>query len=335
MKRLLPILIIALLLGTVLLASPCKSQQSKPTTLMFGHMDSPTTGIVGVLTEMAQEVDKLTRGTLKLELHQHAELGFKGPEMLRIFSSGTLAAGEMLGSYVMGEERLFGMANLPFLMTPKDIVPAINVLRPFIEKKLDEHNMKLLLCAMYPNMLWNKFEVNSKEDVKRLRIRGHQPDVVAVARLGGTAVTMPATEVYQALATGMLTGAPWGIDGAVGFGFHEQTKFLYRSPIFGAVPTYFVINKNALNALSKDIQKVLFDTAKKYEPKVIDIVLYSTPKTIEKVKAAGVTIYDSMKPELVDWMRETGGRPSWNQWAVDYPQTKSALDALLAVIGRQ
>lgn len=328
MKRL-----VFLLVVLILICLPQLSQPAQTVTWMFLTIDPSTGAQVRVLKQMGDAVFQRSKGGLKFEFHQWAEFGYKGPEMLGIYSKGIEKIGELMGGYLVGEDSLLALTALPFLATKKDVVPMINAVRPYVEADLDKRGIKPLIFNLYPNILWNKFAVESKEDFTKLKLRVHAAVIPALVKLGATGVTLPAAEIYQALATGILTGVPFGYDSAIAFGLHEQTNFLYKSPLFNTASIYFVVNKKAFNSLPKDVQKILVDTAKEYEPKCIDVVLNGTPEIMEKIRARKIEVKETMDPGMIEWMRTVGGKPVWQQWIVEHPETKEALEAVLKVVG--
>jgi TRAP-type C4-dicarboxylate transport system substrate-binding protein len=281
---------------------------------------------------MSDAVFERTGGQLKFELHQWVELGYTGPEMLGIYEAGIQKIGELGGSYLIGEMPLIALPGLPFLSTTEDIPLVLDTMRPYVQDALDKYNIMVLADWEYPNNLWSQFEVNTRDDVKKLKIRSHPPAIAMLTNLGGSAITMPAAEIYQALATGIVNGVGFSVTGGINFGFAEVTDHLYLSPPLNSALAFMVVNKDALNSLPPDVQQVLIDTAKEFHPIVIDRVRYPTAEQLAEL-GKQVTIHDELDPQLVEWMVSQGALPYWDEWAVKFPETKDALNALLVALG--
>lgn len=102
---------------------------------------------------------------------------------------------------------------------------------------------------------WFKREIASLDDIGGLTIRMPGLGGEVMRRLGGTPVSLPPGEIYQALQTGVIDAAeflgPWS-DRAMGFqkitknyytpGFHEPNgtgEALFHQPAFDALPSDF------------------------------------------------------------------------------------------------
>ncbi len=106
---------------------------------------------------------------------------------------------------------------------------------------------------------WFNREINSVEDLKglKMRIPGLAGEVFAAA--GGTAVTIPGGELYTSMQTGVIDALEWvGPYNDQAFGFQEVAKYYYypgwHEP--GSI-LEFVVNKDSLEALPKDLQAIV------------------------------------------------------------------------------
>ena len=288
-----------------------------------------------LIAEWADTVKQRTNGQLTWELHQWKELGFKGPEMLGLYGSGVTKIGEMGGSYLLGEEPILAMASLPFLGTIEQMDEKMDALRPYLTKAMADHNVQPLWLSEYANVVFSKIEINTLDDLDNLKMRTHPPVIKALDKAGhGTGITLPWGDIYQGLATGIINGvASSGVSG-LSMSFHEQTDHLYLSPIVNGAPTFGVINKDALNSLPADVQKVLLDTAKEYEPKILDAMRLLTAEQKTKLQT-GVTIHDSMPQDIINTLMTQGAKPVWEEWIVENPDNKPAMDAMMSALGVQ
>jgi len=106
---------------------------------------------------------------------------------------------------------------------------------------------------------WFNKEINSVEDLKglKMRIPGLAGEVFTEA--GGTAVTIPGGELYTSMQTGVIDALEWvGPYNDQAFGFQEVAKYYYypgwHEP--GSI-LEFVVNKDSLEALPKDLQAIV------------------------------------------------------------------------------
>src|SRR5215468_9527974 len=66
--------------------------------------------------QFAAEVDKASRGKLKITVHSNASL-FKAPEIKRAVQGGQAQLGEILISGYSNEDPVYGVDSVPFLAT--------------------------------------------------------------------------------------------------------------------------------------------------------------------------------------------------------------------------
>ena len=106
---------------------------------------------------------------------------------------------------------------------------------------------------------WFNKEINSIADLRglKMRIPGLAGEVFAAA--GGTAVTIPGGELYTSMQTGVIDAVEWvGPYNDKSLGFHQVAKYYYypgwHEP--GSI-LEFVVNKDSLEALPKDLQAIV------------------------------------------------------------------------------
>ncbi len=119
---------------------------------------------------------------------------------------------------------------------------------------------------------WFNKEINSVEDLKglKMRIPGLAGEVFAAA--GGTAVTIPGGELYTSMQTGVIDALEWvGPYNDQAFGFQEVAKYYYypgwHEP--GSI-LEFVVNKDSLEALPKDLQAIVRVAARAASQDMLD-----------------------------------------------------------------
>ncbi len=170
------------------------------------------------LTQFAADVDKLSKGKLKITVHAGASL-FKAPEIKRAVQGGQAQIGEVLMVNFQNEWAVWGADGIPFLATSYDQAAKLwKVQRPMIEKKLAEQGMMALYAVPWPPQgIYSKKPLNSAADLKGMKWRAYSPATSRIAQLvGAQPVTIQAAEVSQAFATGvaesMMSSGSTGAD---------------------------------------------------------------------------------------------------------------------------
>jgi len=106
---------------------------------------------------------------------------------------------------------------------------------------------------------WFNKEILSLEDLQGLKMRIPGLGGEVLARVGGVPVTMPGSEVFTSLQTGVIDATEWvGPYNDLAFGLHTAAKYYYypgwQEP--GAT-IESIVNTRAWNALPQDLQAIL------------------------------------------------------------------------------
>ncbi|MGV3494752.1 MAG: TRAP transporter substrate-binding protein DctP, partial [Ramlibacter sp.] len=155
------------------------------------------------LEQFAADVDKLSGGKLKIQVHANASL-FKAPEIKRAVQGGQAQIGEILLVNFQNEWQVFGADGIPFLADSYDSAAKLwRAQKPMIEKKLGEQGMMVLYAVAWPPQgIYTKRTLNSAADMKGLKWRAYSPATARIAELvGAQPVTVQAAELSQAMAT--------------------------------------------------------------------------------------------------------------------------------------
>jgi TRAP-type transport system periplasmic protein len=216
--------------------------------------------------QFADDVEKATKGKLKITLHPGASL-YKMPEIKRAIQSGQVQSGEFILSAYSNENPIFGVDSIPFLATSYDGAQRLYVTaKPATEKLLDSQGMKLLFSVPWPGQsLYSVKPITKMADFAGTKQRAYNPATTKIAQMvKAQPVTIQLAELGQALATGavdnFLTSSASGIDSKL----YEQTKFFYV--VNAWLPrNATVVNKKAFEALDKATQQAVIDAGKAAE----------------------------------------------------------------------
>jgi len=106
---------------------------------------------------------------------------------------------------------------------------------------------------------WFNREINSIEDLKGLRMRIPGIGGEALARAGGTPVTLPAAELFTSLQTGVIDASEWvGPYNDQALGLHDTARYYYYPGWHEPGPTLeCIVNKAALASLPEDLRTIV------------------------------------------------------------------------------
>ncbi|MFN3937708.1 MAG: TRAP transporter substrate-binding protein DctP [Gemmobacter sp.] len=183
-------------------------------------------------------------------------------EQLQPVSAGLFDMLFTHGAYHLGETAMaFGMDAV--VDDPK--VRRESGIYDLIDEHYAKKNMKLLgafsAASGYHIMLREPLAGNGLQGL-RIRASGTYHDLVTT--LGGSVVTLPASEIYSALERGVVDGAAWPVFGAMDYRWYEVADYMTR-PTFGINNHTLFINLDRWNALSPEHQAVLVRAAEEIE----------------------------------------------------------------------
>lgn len=257
------------------------------------------------LAMLAEKASANSGGELKINLEVGGSLGYKGPELLRAVKDGSLQIAEMVSTGVAGDEPQFGVRSLPFIIDTWEQAKLFDkVTRPFYDAAAAKWNQKVLYIAPWPFAgLWANKEVKSISDMVGMKTRTYDRNgALVVSAAGGNALSIPFSEVYSSLATGLIdsviTSATTVTDGK----FWEVLK--YYQPIRITITTSMVtINKDAYDALPEKERLALDKASAEVEEKMWDLVVKSETKNEEVCQEKGV-VFVPVSPEFKKQLKE-------------------------------
>ena len=305
-------------LGVLALAAAAQSPAWAQTKWDLPSGYGTNTFQVQNLQWFAEEVDKATKGKLKITLHPNASL-FKANEIKRAVQTGQTQAGEFILSGASNENALFGVDSVPFLATSyADAKKLDEISRPYLEKLLASQGMKLLYTVAWPPQgLYSIKPVAAMSDLKATKMRAYNPATTRIAEyVGAQPVTIQLAELPQGLATGtvqnFLTSSASGVDSKL----YEHVKYFYD--VNAWLPrNAVVVNQKAFDALDKATQDAVLKVAHEAGPRGWKISEQKDAEYLKELAAKGMTVdttSDGLKKELkliggrmsTEWMKAAG-----------------------------
>ena len=258
------------------------------------------------LAQFAADVDKASAGKLKITVHANASL-FKAPEIKRAVQGGQAQAGEILLVNFQNEAALFGADGLPFLADSYDTAMKLyQAQKPLLQKKLDEQGMALLYAVAWPPQgIYAKKQLNSAADLKGVKWRAYSPATARIAELvGAQPVTIQASELSQALATGVvdsyMSSGSTGVDSKT----YEHVKFFFDTQAW-LPKNAVIVNKAAFAALDEATKQAVLKAAADAELRGWAASKRVNTASLDTLKANGMSIV-TPTPALKSDMKKVG-----------------------------
>lgn len=222
---------------------------------------------VGTAPErLAQMVDKMSRGRLKIKVYGAGEL-VPAFGVFDAVSSGTAEMGHGAAYYWRGKIPIAAIfSTVPFGLTADEMNAWLyhgggmelwrELYAPFGLIPMASGNTGVQMAG------WFNKEINSIADIKGLKMRIPGLGGEVFQRAGGVAVALPGGEIFTALQTGTIDATEWvGPYNDRAFGLHTVAKYYYYPGWHEPGATLeAIVNKKAFEALPEDL-RVILETA--------------------------------------------------------------------------
>ena len=190
-------------------------------------------------------------------------------------------------------------------------------------------NMMLLGTWLYdPFYLYVKKPAKGIDELKGLKMRTAAKYDKMMLKLGMIPVTVQFGETYTALQRGVVDGFGWPTIGPRENGWLEYCKNVIDIPFYARQNTFFLMNLDAWNKLSKPVQDKLIDITVRYEP---DMMAYfekeidKEKKEMEKLGVKRLTFSPADTKKYVD----TANDAFWEDLEKKVPDEVKVLKKLM------
>lgn len=153
-----------------------------------------------------------------------------------------------------------------------------------------------------------------------------------LAGAGASIASMPSSEIYSALQTGVLDGANTSSSSLISYRIYEQVKCLTAPGDHALWFMYepILMSKASFEKLSPAVQKVILDASKKAEQFAYEEAKKVDDKLVDVYKKAGVEVVFMNEGQFDAW-KKIADRTSYKNFIETVPNGKELLDLALSV----
>jgi len=283
-------------------------------------------------------VDEVTKAdkNLKFRIYPGSSLGIKPVAQLDALQNGTLEMAVFPMSYAVGKASEFSAVILPGTVPTLEHAMKLKG-TPFydkLQKLADDNNIRIITWWWTPGGFATKDrEIMGPKTVDGLKMRAADPTFESMLKTAGASVlSMPSTEIYPGLQSGVLNGTLTSAETFVSMRLYEQTKF---ATIPGQYTLWMllqplVMSKQHWDKLTPAQKKIFEAAAEKSDQYFLKLQQESVSDMKQAYLKAGGKVHEMTKAEYDQWLalaRET----AWKEFASKSPRSKELLDALLQV----
>lgn len=255
---------------------------------------------------IAREVEKANVG-LKVQVFAGASL-YKPNEQWGALTKGQLDISAFPLDYASGRHPQFSATLMPGLVGNFDRAKRLNA-SPFMAdiKALIESAGAVVIADAWLSggFASKKHCIRGPDTIKGQVMRAAGPAFEQMlAAAGASIASMPSSEIYSAMQTGVLDATNTSAESFVSYRLFEQVKCL-TAP--GANALWFMyqpvlVSKQLLERLNPAQRQALLDAGKKAEAYFDEEIRKGDKKLVETFRAAGVEVTEMSKEDFDAWL---------------------------------
>lgn len=293
--------------------------KADPIILKVAHHEPATSPFNKAWEQFAADLEAKTNGACKLELYPGEQLG-KGADMVSMVANGITDIGWVVGAFFPGQFPVTEVLNLPLLGIPSSQVGAKSLwdmyqATPQMQEEWSKGMHLITFSASGYQFLNTKTkQITVPADVKGMKIRvaGSNPSKI-IEILGGSPVSMPPPDMYEALDKGVIDGYSLDWMGMRSFNLQDVTKYAMNMP-FVSVPHGIVMNQKKWDSLPDEVKAVFDELGGAAGTQLFGAAFDSSDTPISEAftQLEGRTITEVTDEQKVQW--QDAAQPVWEGW---------------------
>jgi TRAP-type C4-dicarboxylate transport system substrate-binding protein len=316
-KRSVIALFVLLTVSLFFLTSIPAQAQEKAMKLRLSVQWPPQHPITKMIDQWGKDVEKATAGRITVTVFASNTLS---PPM-QVYDNtvkGVVDIGTSLLAYSPGRLPLSEVLQQPLGYTSGYQATKLGnaYYKKFKPKEFDDVKVMFLHGAA-PGFIFTKTQAKSIADLKGLRIKANAENADIIKNLGGSPVTMPVTETYDALSRGVVDGALFPLEALQGFKIAEVVKTVIEAyPMSYMTSMWVAMNKDKWNAISSADQQAIEKINEEYIEKMGKLWVALDDNAMKFAKGKGVAFVkvskedealtaQRMAPILADYVKMT------------------------------
>lgn len=328
--------LIAALLGatgiSICLAGTAQAETILKASHQFpGGKGDPRDEMVQII---AREVEK-ANVDLKIQIYPGSSL-YKPNEQWGALTTGALDMSSFPLDYASGRHPQFSATLMPGLVGNFDRAERLND-SPFMEsiKKVVEDAGVVVIADAWLSGAFASKEgcITAPETVKGQVIRAAGPAFEQMlAAAGASIASMPSSEIYSAMQTGVLDATNTSSASFVSYRLYEQVKCL-TAPGENALWFMYepvLMSKKVYESLTPEQQKAIMDAGKVSEEYFSAEIRKGDDKMVETFKKANVEVVEMSKEDFDAWLA-VAKESSYKKFAEDVPGGDKLIEQALSV----
>ncbi len=267
------------------------------------------------MTAFAAHVATLTDRKVVIQPSFDAAKGIRSADMLSAIAEGRVQAGDAFAGALQGEDAIFALPTLPFLVTTiVDARQLADLARPIIATALQRRGQRLLYLTPWPpSGIWSKMPLRTPADLAGLSIRTYDRISREVfTSAGAKASSISFTELMPKLTDGSINAVLSSGDGEISRTLSEYlpyfTEITYAQPLSVAS-----VNQAAFDRLTPELREAVDAAGRLTEAESWIALASRLTQNHQRMRERGVTIVSDPAPALIAALRQgaVAAREEW------------------------
>ena len=305
MKRSFGVLLaVVFCLAVVFAASGADVARAEGVTLKYSTFFPPVHPITKAAVAWGKEIRKRTNGEVKVNVFPGATLT-RPTETFDGITKGVTDVGFTFFSYTRGRFPLTEVLDLPLGYKSSQQATALANAFAAKFKPAEYDDVKICyLIGVPPHRLFTNKEVKKLEDMAGLKIRTTGTTAKIISALGGTSVSMPMADAYDALSKGIAEGIVGPFEPMLGFKLIDVVKYAVIYERAQVNVAYVAMNKGVWEKLSPAAKKAIDEINQEWQVKQSKVWDDMDNKAKEAFLAKKKTIIELSAEENARWAKQ-------------------------------
>lgn len=311
-----PVALAASLIASAAVLAACGTKEDDTYVLHYTTYSSPSSDQSKAVARWSDEVKQRTQGGVTVRFH-YAESLVDADEAVRATQDGRADLSQVGSIYAASDLSMFTVIELPF-ETDNPEVQMTAIMRMYEENKtyredFERQGVRFLFPIPLGNaVLGTNRPVENVGDLRGRSVRsgGLMSEVLLAA--GGNPVSMTATDIYESLERGVVSGyTALALANLSTFGLSTTTQHLIDPGIGAYSSSVVVVNEEVYQSMPKKYQQALQDASDNAIAGGLEEMDAAAKTACEELNASGAKFGSLPEGQVADWKKKANIAERW------------------------
>lgn len=270
------------------------SETGKSVTLEFASFMPESHPYSQWYLAWAEEVTEATEGRVTFENYFSGSL-YNGPDLTSAVVDGQVDLSQPNTNYTPERFPLSELVSVPYATSSvggaiSGLVDLYESYAPFTEEFDKNGVVPLQFQPTGTNVLGSNKELNTVSSIDGARVRSASYFATAMKELGGNPISMPLSDVYQSMQTGLIDAWMTPMENTIQFNLGEVTTHIQDPGMGPTSLSVILMNKKSLESLEPADQEAVLSLSAEYNRKFIDLLNQIDAETCTAINETDIVL---------------------------------------------